>query len=202
MCNAWNHPPDCPCSFGGGNGGLNISSINTIKNTINDYVPDDRVTGNAKFKYRDSHASLRTEDAKTYPRKCFWCNGDVFHHTNGYGDCVLFDSLGKPWLVHSCWTQYWEEEKERRKKYESCYPSRKFDTPLEKPLVLRRPEEFTFNDIEQARIKHDIKQLIFQGAIQSIESAKITLSVENLAAQMGISIEELQVEYGDFYHTS
>lgn len=198
MCNAWNHSSNCPCGFGGsGSGGLRIYNLNTI----NDFLHNSRLVGKAKFKYQ-LHSSIKTEEAETYPRKCWWCGDSVFYHTNGYGDTVLFDSLGKPWQVHSCWTQYWEEEKEKRKKYELCYPSRKFDAPLEKPLVIKKPEEVSFFDFDQTRFKHDIKLLIFLGAIQSIKSAEIALNEYNLAAQMGISIEDLQLEYGHFYRRS
>jgi hypothetical protein len=190
MCNAWQHSWDCTCGFGGsGSGGLRIYNLNTINN----FIHDSRVVGKAKFTYRERYGSLKIEDAKTYPRKCWWCNTSVFHHTNGYGDTVLFDSLGKPWLVHSCWSQYWEIEKERRKKYELSYPRRKFEAPLEKPIVLRNQEEVNFNQL---------KKLIFQGAIQSLESTGCTVSELRLAAQLGISVELLRLEYGYFYQTS
>src|SRR5947207_9074394 len=39
----------------------------------------------------------------TYVTKCWTCGTQVFFHTNGYGDVVLFDSLGWPWLVHFCY---------------------------------------------------------------------------------------------------
>lgn len=39
----------------------------------------------------------------TYPIKCWECRQNVFFHTNGNGDVVLFDNLGAPWEVHACW---------------------------------------------------------------------------------------------------
>lgn len=39
----------------------------------------------------------------TYPTSCWWCGCPVYFHTNGYGDSVLFDALGKPWTRHHCW---------------------------------------------------------------------------------------------------
>jgi ribosomal protein S10 len=36
---------------------------------------------------------------------------EVFFHTNGYGDCVLFDELGYPWEVHACWEMYRSEHR-------------------------------------------------------------------------------------------
>jgi hypothetical protein len=45
-------------------------------------------------------------EVRTAITKCFWCSLDVFYHTNGNGDCVLFDALGRPWAVHGCWKEY------------------------------------------------------------------------------------------------
>jgi hypothetical protein len=42
----------------------------------------------------------------TYPTTCWWCGEMVFFHTNGNGDCVLFDELGWPWQVHICWERH------------------------------------------------------------------------------------------------
>ena len=35
---------------------------------------------------------------------CYTCGAVVFFHTNGNGDVVFFDSLGKPWPRHPCLT--------------------------------------------------------------------------------------------------
>jgi hypothetical protein len=44
--------------------------------------------------------------ARTWTTLCFingGCGEQVFAHTNGYGDFVLFDSLGWPWPIHDCY---------------------------------------------------------------------------------------------------
>jgi len=44
----------------------------------------------------------------TYPTRCFingGCGARVFAHTNGDGDFVLFDALGHPWPIHSCYLE-------------------------------------------------------------------------------------------------
>jgi hypothetical protein len=44
--------------------------------------------------------------ACTWKTNCFingGCGEEVFAHTNGFGDFVLFDSLGLPWPVHDCY---------------------------------------------------------------------------------------------------
>lgn len=46
---------------------------------------------------------------KTWPTTCFLrpneCQQSVFGHTNGFGDFVMFDELGWPWPVHSCYEE-------------------------------------------------------------------------------------------------
>ncbi|MDD9883006.1 MAG: hypothetical protein OXU62_00480 [Gammaproteobacteria bacterium] len=44
----------------------------------------------------------------TWVTKCFidsGCNEEVYAHTNGYGNFVLFDDLGYPWPIHECYTK-------------------------------------------------------------------------------------------------
>jgi len=44
--------------------------------------------------------------ARTWTTFCFingGCGEQVFAHTNGFGDFVLFDSLGWPWPIHDCY---------------------------------------------------------------------------------------------------
>ena len=86
MCNAWNHPSGCQCGWGGegstgGSNGRGYSHFDSL--------------------FRDSY-----EGKRTYKTKCWHCGKDVFFHTNGNGDCVLFDELGHPWPVHPCWARY------------------------------------------------------------------------------------------------
>lgn len=53
------------------------------------------------------HAAHGLSHARsTKPTKCWWCRGPVYFHTNGFGDCVLFDELGWPWPIHSCWEKH------------------------------------------------------------------------------------------------
>lgn len=49
----------------------------------------------------------------TSSTRCWWCGERVFFHTNGNGDCVLFEALGWPWPIHSCW-QIHQDESQRR----------------------------------------------------------------------------------------
>lgn len=86
MCNAYNHPPGCNCGFGGGRGSK----------------------GGSKGGRPSSNVDLYAQP-KTQPIKCWWCSSSVYYHTNGYGDSVLFNSLGYPWQIHECWQEHKDE---------------------------------------------------------------------------------------------
>jgi hypothetical protein len=85
-----NHFASCSCGWcsgGGGNGGR-------TEHDLSSYISDPSPS-----------ATPRTDEARTYKTQCKWCGADVYYHTNGYGDSVLFDSLGCPWQVHGCWVK-------------------------------------------------------------------------------------------------
>lgn len=42
----------------------------------------------------------------TFNTTCWWCGADVFFYRDENGGCVLFDELGAPWQVHSCWEEH------------------------------------------------------------------------------------------------
>ncbi|MEH2124242.1 hypothetical protein [Nostoc sp.] len=98
-CNAWNHPSDCNCGFGGDVGVYIHGNISSLLNSN-------------ETQCKESKDKVQT---KTYPTKCKKCGKAVYYHTNGNGDSVFFNSLGYPWQVHGCWYDYWKEEKANRK---------------------------------------------------------------------------------------
>lgn len=51
-----------------------------------------------RYWFRDIH-----KDKVTFPTSCYWCRESVYFHRASNGGCVLFDELGYPWPVHSCW---------------------------------------------------------------------------------------------------
>ena len=104
--------------------------------------------------------------ARTYKTICRWCGDEVYYHTNGYGDSVLFDSLGSPWEVHGCWEQYRDQKKNIKL----------FDLKVQ-----------------------DFKCLVLAGAIRKIQKERLIPTEINVAVEMGISIEELQLYYGSLY---
>lgn len=93
-CGAWldfrtidgQRRPISPCACGPGGASLTISS---------DRDGDPRFVGSRVLSW-----------PATYQTTCWWCGEPVLYHTNGYGDCVLFDLPLIPWEVHSCWSEH------------------------------------------------------------------------------------------------
>ena len=155
MCNAWNHSLECVCGFTGGSygGGREVSS---------------------------SKMNRAIRDAETYPTKCWWCGDEVFYHTNGFGDSVLFDSLGYPWKVHSCWKNYWNEERLKR--------TDKNSNTVENSQILR-------SNLGDKKFR----RLLLAGAIQSINKEQNFVKEQDVASRLGISLEQLREKYSDLY---
>lgn len=158
MCNAWNHSPGCNCGWGGNGGGFFINLSSSLPKTTsdeNDY-----------------------EQSETYLIQCWWCGAFVFYHTNGYGDSVLFDSLGYPWEIHSCWETYWRTEKDRR-----------------------RVINYLLHDSNQA----EQKRMILMGAVRKIKGVTFGrlgfygATEEAVACQLGLSVSQLRLGYSDIY---
>jgi hypothetical protein len=79
MCNAWNHPADCDCGFGGDTdgGGWGWYSPPTVYS----------------WEYRDDDFCL--------PTSCPICGASVYFVRHN-GGSVWFDDLGPPWPKHVC----------------------------------------------------------------------------------------------------
>lgn len=94
MCNAWNHPPDCNCGwggeghfggFGGYGGGGGYSSI---RSTFSGEV--------FEFPFV-TYPSYVNPNAR-----CPVCGAGVYFYQSPYGGRVFFDDLGPPWPKHPC----------------------------------------------------------------------------------------------------
>lgn len=77
MCNAWNHPPDCSCGWGGSFYG----SAGAYSRQTNFVTPASYVNPNAT---------------------CPVCGAQVFYYQSPCGGRVFFDELGPPWPKHPC----------------------------------------------------------------------------------------------------
>lgn len=174
MCNAWNHPPGCSCTFSGGFKGSASRKYNLSRT-------GSLAICHTGFSVNIQHSLLTAIiSAKTYSTTCRWCEASVYYHTNGYGDSVLFDSLGHPWQVHPCWTEYWSEEKERRR---SSLQSLRL-----KPIVL-----------EQSLQPNQLKYLVLVGAVNSLRKAKKALTEANVVQQLGLKSEQFLHDYHGLY---
>lgn len=113
----------------------------------------------------------QTEVAKTRIKKCWWCGEKVYYYTNGFSDSALFDSLRCPWEIHKCWAEYRTEESTQ--------------------LRNLSPEEL-----------ENQKRLILAGIIRHINKANfgfLGVTEEDLAYQMGITMEQLREGYSHVY---
>lgn len=117
MCNAYNHPPDCTCGWGGeghaGGGG-------------NYYTPSKSWVERPII----FHASTTFQTYVSYTNpnaKCPVCDAAVFFYQSPYGGRVFFDELGPPWPKHPCTDSVLGK---------TCV---EFDTNLT-PVVIQEPE--------------------------------------------------------------
>jgi hypothetical protein len=102
MCNAWNHSPSCRCGFGG-DGHLGGGGYRGGNSFLHSTLP------NISTSTSLSKNSGSSGDGSTHPAVCWWCGDEVFFHTNGNGDFVMFDSLGTPWEIHASWQAHREQ---------------------------------------------------------------------------------------------
>ena len=86
MCNAWNHPLDCTCGWGG-DGHLGGRGQGNSWGTHYEPAP-----ANAVWSCRDSYAA---------PTKCPNCGGAVYFVRHN-GGSVWLDEIGWPWPRHAC----------------------------------------------------------------------------------------------------
>lgn len=83
MCNAWNHPPDCSCGWGG-EGYVGRRSFHSH---LNGWIPP----------LQPTYESFTRPNAA-----CPVCGGSVFFYQSVAGGRVFFDELGPPWPKHPC----------------------------------------------------------------------------------------------------
>ncbi len=105
MCNAWNHPKNCTCGWGGG--GYHGRSVRPSQSNNYWWIPP----------IRHSHESYVNPNAS-----CPVCGASVFYYQSPEGGKVFFDELGPPWPKHPCTSSQSEpkqlySENYKRKRY-------------------------------------------------------------------------------------
>jgi hypothetical protein len=126
MCNSKYHRPGCTCGFGGsGHLGRRGPSYATSVCSNAFLQPNDpSISGQPRSAMPDTSIETGWSIATlprplTYWTNCFvdgGCDAKVIYHTNGYGDCILFDPplLGPPWKnIHACWKEHCRERGSR-----------------------------------------------------------------------------------------
>jgi hypothetical protein len=87
----------------------------------------------------------------------------VFFHTNGFGDCVVFDDLGWPWPVHPCWEEHRDQSSRADKLMQ-------FETVLEDGgFVGDRVIPTWFDSLICAPENPEQRVMIARGYIESVE---------------------------------
>lgn len=92
MCNAWNHPINCRCGWGGeGHLGRSSGTFGLANLSLSAYADW------AKRKYRSDSEGYTTPNAQ-----CPVCKASVYFYQSPEGGRVFFDDLGPPWPKHPC----------------------------------------------------------------------------------------------------
>ena len=86
MCNAWNHPPDCMCGWGG-EGHLGRGGAGGRRERA--YEP------------RPPNARWGIDNSYCAPTRCRKCGATVYFIRHN-GGSAWFDNLGWPWPKHAC----------------------------------------------------------------------------------------------------
>lgn len=90
-CNAWNHPPNCNCGWGGvWYGSNNRDGWLLNKRTKRDLGYQKATSDSLAGGYTDPNAL------------CPVCGAAVYFYESPYGGKIFFDELGPPWPKHPC----------------------------------------------------------------------------------------------------
>jgi len=147
---------------------------------------------------------------RTWRTFCFingGCGEEVFAHTNGYGDFVLFDQLGWPWPIHECYLdRFCLQVDAKAKSYvirpEAVAEYRRADERI--PAVVRR----VTRDIRRIVAKDHLKEpekIVFgyvqdyiEGHAERLFKGVGTLGHQHLRATLGNNRSQLTIVTSDF----
>lgn len=92
MCNAWHHPINCRCGWGGeGHLGRSSGGVGAEDTPLSSYPAW------VKAKYRSESTGYTVPNAR-----CPHCLANVYFYQSPDGGRVFFDELGPPWPKHPC----------------------------------------------------------------------------------------------------
>ena len=98
-CNAWNHPSDCMCGWGGDTGGGGRRGTFGAASQVR------RIPFPNGFEWNVRRAP--SLDTYVNPNaRCPVCDAEVFFYRSPHNGRVFFDELGPPWPKHPCTDNY------------------------------------------------------------------------------------------------
>lgn len=195
MCNAWKHAPGCNCGWGGEyHGGGGGSGGFVMGRSFASQLFSGRPT---LKKAAANNQAQKLEDAWTRKMNCWWCGESVFYHTNGYGDCVLFDSLGYPWKVHACWQDYWAGKKALRTALAPTSTLKSIMAQAQRYAKSGQVSIYRALMCPSGQQQYSNQRIaVLAGAIYQSRFIPDELTV---ATRLGLTIEQLRTSYGDLY---
>lgn len=117
VCNAWNHPANCNCGWGGDTGGLgHIGSGVRLETKVVDGFT-------WRLDRKPDYQSFINPNAY-----CPVCNAIVFFYQSPFGGRVFFDNLGPPWPKHPC-TDSGSTAQNRRSNHNFVFGPKNLSTP-------------------------------------------------------------------------
>ncbi len=197
MCNAWNHSSGCDCGWGRGNnrrGGLGFLRGRSSLSRRSSF----RLPAPSAASVAIGNQPTEIREAKTYETTCWWCGKTVFYHTNGHGDCVLFNTLGSPWAVHRCWTDYWDGRKALRQGSSTKQTNNitQIWTRIEQYEQSGQTSAYRNLGSRPAKSAFHQRMAILAGAVSQ---SRFIPDEQTVARLLGINIEQLKSSYGDLY---
>jgi hypothetical protein len=98
-CNAWNHPSNCNCGWGGDTGGGGRPAFGAASMMRAIRIPDGLDWSRGRMPRYESYVNPNA--------RCPVCGADVFFYQSPHGGRVFFDPpLGPPWPKHPCTDSY------------------------------------------------------------------------------------------------
>lgn len=203
MCNAHNHWPGCTCGWGGNGGGGPIrvgrlADLTPSSRSSSSSGASSSVASPAKAAVSNQPPHIR--DSVTHGMLCWWCGAPVFYHTNGYGDCVLFDSLGYPWQVHSCWADYWNGQKSIRRGLANTRFPDNVSRILERIGTYEQSgRSSTYRDLKGTPHQEQHRDQRMAVLVGAITRSRFIPTEKTVAQRLGLTVVQLKVTYGDLY---
>jgi hypothetical protein len=173
MCNAWNHPINCRCGWGG-DGHLGGPGYRSQHGSIPSV---------AHFNFKSLHA-YTTPNAR-----CPVCNQRVYFYQSPFGGKVFFDELGGDWPKHPCTDKFKESRPHSFATPRAVHGPIIAAAPYSEPLVLSRLEVHSFAKYAkfQARINGEELDL-WTSCCELQEGAPHFFKDEGLGVYAGQSI--------------